>query len=447
MAVLAPSTATFSFDVPDEESALGLGFYATDLPGIGGRLRVSASDFEVQEASLAVADAHAGGKYTLAKVRATNWETNRLVREIAKRLRISERRIFFAGTKDKRAVTVQNLAIATPEDEVRRLRIRDVEVLETKRVDRAPKIGELQGNAFRIHVRELAVDCEEALARARAIAARLVAQGGFPNFFGPQRFGSVRPLTHEVGRRIVEGDLLEAVWTYIAGHADADPPELAEPRARLWAERDPALVAGLLPPGLDFEHLLARSLVERPDDAERALEQLPRTLTRMFVGAHQSHLFNQVLSARAREMHPQSVTVGDVLLASRDDGMPDADTLVPVTERNIGRCQEAVARGWGFTSGALPGHDTNWAEGRPGEIERAVVDEAGVELEGFRVPDAPWLGSRGTRRALWCRLDRVEVEGGEDADGPYVALAFFLPKGSYATCLLREIMKTDLRAY
>ncbi len=436
-----------STDVPDIEAELGLGFYATDVPGIGGKLRATPEDFVVQEDPGRIVEAQGRGKYTLATVRARNWETNRLMRHLARELGVSERRIFFSGTKDKRAVTTQTISIPAPEARVQALELGDVEILETRRVDRAPKLGDHTGNAFTITIRDLATDLATARGRAEAIADTILDAGGFPNLFGPQRFGSVRPITHLVGKALVKQGPLEAVWTYVAAPHRMDPPELAKPRERIWRDRDAEEALELLPRRLDYERMMLDHLVDHPDDGVGALERLPRNLQRLFISAYQSLLFNRVLTQRASEGHPREAMVGDLLHPADESGMPQADDLVPVTDLNAERCLTATRRGQGFTTGPLPGYDAPLADGHPGELERQAMEQEDLEADDLRVYSVPHLSSGGTRRALWCPIDRLEVQAGEDEAGEHVTLSFFLPKGSYATCLLREFMKADITAY
>ncbi len=47
------------------------------------------------------------------------------------------------------------------------------------------------------------------------------------------------------------------------------------------------------------------------------------------------------------------------------------------------------------------------------------------------------------RRPLRIPLDDAEVDEGTDDRGPFIRLAFSLPPGVYATCLTREICKTE----
>src|SRR5207245_10994108 len=88
------------------ERDVGIEGYLTSTLGLGGTLKATAEDFVVEEISSPPPPA-IDGRYTIAALRVRNWETNRLVRELARALHISRRRIGFAGTKDKRALTTQ----------------------------------------------------------------------------------------------------------------------------------------------------------------------------------------------------------------------------------------------------------------------------------------------------------------------------------------------------
>lgn len=437
----------FDHDVPEPEAALGLGFFASPTPGIGGQLKVEAADFRVREDSAPVRETEGSGKYTLARIRARNWETHRLARKLAAQLHIDEREVYFTGTKDKRAVTEQNIAVRAPEAEVQAVNLGDVEILDTWRVDRAPKLGEHEANAFEVRVRDLAVDLDEARDRAETIRDELLELGGFPNFFGSQRFGSVRPVTHLVGRELVHGSLVDAVWTYIAYPSRSDPPEVRRDRERIFEERDVEAAREALPGRFDHEHRMLEHLAKPPGDAAGAIETLPLNLARLFVSAYQSYVFNCVLTRRALEGHPGRAELGDVIVPIDEDGNPDKDRPIPVLEANLDRCCEATRRGWGLPTGLLPGYEQGPADGLQGEIEEAVLSEEGLSRESFHVLEMPKLSQDGTRRPLWCPLEHLSVEASEDEHGPHVTLSFTLPKGSYATCLLREFMKTDLDAY
>ncbi|HET6404382.1 MAG TPA: tRNA pseudouridine(13) synthase TruD [Candidatus Thermoplasmatota archaeon] len=424
---------------PGIERDVGMECYLTPEDGIGGRLKTLPEDFVVEEVPLAFPPPVAEGKYTVAALRVRNWETNRLMAELAQRLRVPRETIFFAGTKDKRAVTTQYVSLRAPEDAVRALSIRDVEVLETRRVDRAPKIGELVGNRFVVRVRGHEGD-------PRPILARIEAEGGFPNYFGVQRFGVLRPVTHLVGEAILRGELEEAVRLYAGNPSPYEPEDSRAARAAY--EKEGARALDLYPRHLSFERTLVAHLVERPGDFEGALLRLPRNLLTMFVYAAQSRAFNRVV-ARRMEMGLglNEPVEGDVVFGLDAEGVPDKDRPHKVNALNLERVRRLCRQRRALVTGVLFGSDVPLAEGRMGELEAAVIEEMGWTREHFLVPHLPEAASFGTRRELLAPLGPVKLLDASDAHGPYSELSFFLLKGSYATCLLREVMKSEAAAF
>jgi tRNA pseudouridine13 synthase len=93
-------------------------------------------------------------------------------------------------------------------------------------------------------------------------------------------------------------------------------------------------------------------------------------------------------------------------------------------------------RGRAFVTAPLVGTDTDLAGGKPGEIERDVLDDLGLAPADFDLPGE--FHSTGTRRAV---LLRTRVGAEADPAGDTYDLSFSLPSGSYATVLLREYLK------
>src|SRR5947208_578105 len=116
------------------ERDVGIVGYLTSTPGVGGTLKDAPEDFVVEEIS-SPPPPSAEGRFTVATIRVRNWETNRLVRELARALHVSRRRIGFAGTKDKHAVTTRLFSFeGIPIDAVRELHLKDVEGRESHEV-------------------------------------------------------------------------------------------------------------------------------------------------------------------------------------------------------------------------------------------------------------------------------------------------------------------------
>ena len=420
------------------ETDLGIQGYATSTPGVGGVLKVTADDFVVEEISAPPPASEAGG-YTIARIRARDWETNRLVRQLARSLRISRRRIGFAGTKDKRAVTSRLFSFqgVTP-DQLRALGLRDIKVLDAYTSVKPLEIGDLLGNRFRIVVRDLAVPAEEAAVTVDETSRQLRVLGGFPNFFGVQRFGSVRPITHLVGRHIVRGEFQRAVETYVANPIEGEDPESYDVREAFAEGGDVREALRSYPRPYTFERAILNHLNTRPGDYVGALRQLPPNLLMMFVHAYQSYLFNRILSERLRRGLPLAEPVaGDLVLPADRHGLPDRDRWVDVTCDNLEKVRRRCTSGKAWVSAILFGSEPEFAGGEPGQIEREVVAAEGLQPQDFVIPEIPRISSKGTRREVLAPLRSLETT----LVGRSLSLGFELTRGSYATSLLREFMK------
>jgi len=424
------------------ERDLGLECYLTNAPGLGGRLRTLPEDFQVEELSVGPPEIPEG-EYAIAQVRAKNWETNRLVRRFSKNLQISRNRVGFAGTKDKRAVSTQLMSFRAPLELVQQLEIPDVEILRSYRASRPLRIGDLLGNRFAIRVRD--IDSERAAETLSAVADGLAKAGGFPNYFGIQRFGAIRAITHIVGKLLIRGEFEQAVWTYVANPIDEEEARAREARAQLEATWDIAAALRDFPPPLSFERTLLAHLHRRPNDWAGALSTLPRNLVMMFVHAYQSQLFNRMLSARLLDGLPlHEPVLGDRVLPQDRRGLPDHRSSILVTDSNVAKISEAVRESKAFVSGLLFGARVPFAEGPMGEIEHRIVDAEKIKPDDFVIPDLPAASSDGSRRELLAPCRDLLWTLAED--GRNVVFQFSLQKGAYATVLLREFTKADPRA-
>lgn len=189
------------------ERELGMQFYATDTPGTGGTLRTVPDDFIVDEIPLEKKGSPSG-PYLICRLTKTSWELQHAVKEIAKRLNISHRRIGWAGTKDRNARTTQLISIykVTPE-QVAALHLRDITLEVLGQANEQLSLGDLTGNRFDIWIRD--ADPEDL--DNRVVSVTEAAAIALPNYFGLQRFGVIRPLTHRIGEYILRGEYEQAV--------------------------------------------------------------------------------------------------------------------------------------------------------------------------------------------------------------------------------------------
>ena len=88
----------------------------------------------------------------------------------------------------------------------------------------------------------------------------------------------------------------------------------------------------------------------------------------------------------------------------------------------------------------LYGTKVPFAGGKVGEMEENILKNYNITKEDFEVPKMPRLGSHGLRRAM--RFQVWDASAVPTDDG--VLCEFSINKGSYATAVLREVMKKDV---
>ncbi|MGM0405802.1 MAG: tRNA pseudouridine(13) synthase TruD [Thermoplasmatota archaeon] len=418
------------------ESKVGIETFFTDTKGVGGKIKVYPEDFCVSE-RIRLPELM-DGEYSVAKVWSRNWETNRLILKLAKELGISRDDIAFSGTKDKRAITVQWMSFKTEPEELKQIDINDVKISDVKKSHRSFHLGMHNGNDFKIIIREMEYDQEKTLELADMVGGKILDEGGFPNWFGIQRFGALRPITHEVGKYIVKSDFEKAVKTYIANPIEGENERCFEARSFLEDTWDYEKAYEIYPDSLHFEKSMIKHLVKKPEDYVGSIKKLPRNLRMMFVHAYQSYLFNRMVSERLKEGYPLNDTlVGDILLPADSSGLPNKNTKVEVSERNLEKASSMVKQSKAYVSGPLIGCHTEFSGGVQGEIERSLMEEENLIKEDFVIPELSSLSSTGTRREMFSTVRDLNWELSRGG----LKLEFGLNKGCYATTLLREFMK------
>jgi len=433
---------------PDFEHDIGIETYCTDHPGIEGKLRVRIDDFHVTELYLYPPKKDVGN-FTIAEITSRNWETHTLVQEMAHRLHLSQRRISFAGTKDKRAWTTQLMSFdhVLPE-QLSALTIKDVSIENIYQSDVPVRIGELLGNHFDITIRNIPEEIvpEDII----SLISSFQKWGGFPNFYGIQRFGIMRPVTHVVGKYIVQGEFEKAAMTYIGNPMKGENETTYALRAELEKTRDYTKAFQSYPQTLNFEKAILNKLIQNPSDFIGAFKELPKNLLMMFVNAYESLVFNKILSERIHRNLPiHQAIIGDIIYPLRKNSI--VNEIIPVTESNIDKVNTQISKKKAVVTGLLIGYDSMYADGEMGKIEHAVIDSQKIDPRDFIIPDIPFLSSSGSRRPLLALLPCLEWTLHTDEytmDRQALTMHFELQKGCYATSLIREIMKSqDPRNY
>ena len=410
------------------ECELGIRWYASDTEGIGGTLRTTPGDFRVEE--IPPDRKLSGGPYLICRLTKTNWELQHAVKEIAKRLSISHRRIGWAGTKDRNAVTTQWISIynVTPE-QVAGVRLRDIALVPVGQSNEGLALGELKGNRFDIVIRDISVEDPEE--QVRAVTETVVA--GVPNYFGLQRFGAIRPVTHLVGEWILRGDYEQAVLTYVGKEFPGEPEEIKAIRSAFSTTRDPVPALRALPVQMNYERAMLHHLAGRPGDYSGALQMLPPKLLSMFVSAFQSYLFNLALSRRIDDgFGLDDPRPGDSLLFT--NGRMDT-----VTPANISAVKIHLKRGRCSIALFMPGREKTAVPSITGQVTEDLLRESGISSDDFGRASA---FVRTKFEGAW-RPVILKAEIQSSSCERSLGLRFTLPPGHYATTVCREFMKAD----
>ncbi len=452
---------------------IGLTGYAVPGKGIGGVLKGRVADFRVEEISTKIS-LDPRGRFTAANVTLTNWETNRFIGKLAKACGISRNRIFFAGTKDKRAITRQVFIIDAPQKKVAQVNIPDVEIEIIGRTHQKLGFGNHRGNRFTIvargccHPDGTPMTDSEAIERISEIANGmndLLGNGLFPNWIGPQRFGAGRPVTPIVGRHVISNDWENAVMTYLSMEGDENE-DVANFRKHIRENGITQDALDIIPHWLGFERDMLRHLIANPEDWVGAFRKLPNNLQLMTVHSLQSVAFNKTIRARINANMSLSTPVeGDIVGRVDENGQLETSSMVSVEQRTLNRISRNCKLGRLVVTGQLPGSRIEKSEGIVGEIENSVLEEMDLADTTWQVEQIGRLTTKGTRRPLVTTFSEFQYESvpiaGEETmgekwaegvqkgelwhpEGACIRFRFTLPSGSYATTLLREFMRTPL---
>ncbi len=373
-----------------------------------------------------------------------NWDTFIASKNVAYQLGLGQNSIQIAGIKDAKAVTAQFVTVEnlTAED-MAKVDVKGVQIRPVGYLRNPLSVFYLLGNSFTIKISDVTQDNAAVNEQVNQTIKEVNSFGGIPNFYGHQRFGTIRPITHIVGKAILKGNFEEAATLFLAKPSPNEHPESRQARTELQQTRDFKTALDYYPKQLRYERSMLNYLNEKPGDFVGAFNVLPLKLQVLFVQAYQSYLFNRFLSERVKADLPiNSAEVGDFVVGVERTGLPMVNMAQTVTAQTQAKANEAIAAGKMRLALPIVGFKQKLSGGVMGELEQRVLSEEEVHMDDFRVTLNSRLGGRGSlRTALTPVKDFKLLEIAQQGAGLTVSLAFTLLRGCYATVLLREIMK------
>ena len=390
--------------IPKIDSEIGITVFTTKFPGCGGIIKNQNEDFRVSELISEKADSRICKDYGFAvyKLKKNGIDTTHALSEIFRKHGI---RLKSLGLKDASAITEQfvfttyktnkHIEINEPKYNLKKVGFTD-KVLSKK---------EMVGNRFRI---KIAVASNE-LAKFNEFDKIL-------NFYGYQRFGSRRPVTHRIGRAMIQKDFARAVDLLLSFTSEYDRAENTKLRELMSDASKYPEALKTIPKSMDLEKIALKEMIEH-NDPVRALRALPLSIRRFFVQSYQSYIFNHTLS--------RSLDAGEELFC------PQSDDVCYNKNGELGKFENDPLQ---RLSVPFVGYSYYKKTRFHYYIEKILQDEE-ITHKDFFSKEIQEISSEGG-----FRNSAIKCEGYSINDN---IVSFSLSRGSFATIVLREIIKPE----
>ncbi|MFY9300477.1 MAG: tRNA pseudouridine(13) synthase TruD [Candidatus Nitrosotenuis sp.] len=388
--------------IPKIDSDIGILSYTTKYAGCGGKIRQNYEDFAVSEvlAQKTLDSLSNDDGFAVYKLKKSGLDTNHALDLIFRKTGV---RLKALGLKDASAVTEQ-FVCAMAKNKTLSNHLDDRVSIQRIGLAKKPlSAKDMVGNRFVIKI-----------SGATKSPSDFVESDRILNFYGYQRFGSRRPVTHLVGKALIQKRFADAVQLMLSHTSEYDSEENTKLRKEM---ADQSKFAGLyktIPKQMDLERILLREMVDH-NDPKKAMAALPLSMRRLFVDAYQSFLFNLTLS-RAFEYGEDvfSAKQGDVCYGKNAE----------IGKYEMDESQQLAVPLVGYSYFKKTRFDFH--------ISKILQDE-GVVPSDFYIKEMQEASAEGGFRTARIVCKNLAV-GGD-------TISFELQRGSFATMVLREIMK------
>ncbi|TLX94386.1 MAG: tRNA pseudouridine(13) synthase TruD [Thaumarchaeota archaeon] len=389
--------------VPKLDSLIGISIYCTRTEGTGGKIRSLPEHFFVSEIlrESALSNISSSGSYAVYKLKKSGIDTNHALSEIFKRYGL---RLKALGLKDANAISEQYVCDTSTGKGIQNIATNRYTIEKIGFIQKPFTKKDMIGNNFRVKIDYADFTKISDFKERDKIL----------NFYGYQRFGSKRPLSHLIGKAILQKNFDFAIETLLSFTSEYDLPENNQVRETLKSKSNYSRVFNEIPPQMDIERLVIKEIIDH-GNALKALHVIPLPLRRFFVQAFQSFIFNRTVSM-AYEIDEELLrpTDGDVCFDKNDD---------------LGRYQNDPEQKL-----AIPfvGYSYSKKNRFDHEISQ-ILDEEQISAKDFFIKEMQEVSNEGGFRQAVMQCSNFSI------NEPY--LSFTLSRGSYATVLLREIIK------
>ena len=390
--------------IPEIDSELGLSVYSTKSPGTNGKIKQTNEDFEVNEiisekALNVISEDKGLAVYILRK---NGIDTIHALRDVEKRFGLVLRAL---GLKDANAVTEQYVQAKTVSRSLEQL---EGEKYSLKRIGFTKKPiakQDMLGNKFKIKISGLTNDVSQFTEHDKIL-----------NFFGYQRFGSKRPVTHLIGKAIIQRNYQQAIDFLLSYSSKYDSGENNQYRKLISERKSDLEVIDQIPKSMDIEISVLKSLA-KSNDQKTTIREIPLQMRRFYIHAYQSYIFNKTLSMafeyEENLFNPQEndVCYDRTNKLGKFQNEPDQRLTIP-----------------------LVGH-SYFTKTRFDYYIQKILEQEEISPSMFLIKDFQEISVEGGFRNA-----SIQCDGFHASDN---MIEFQLSRGSYATIVIREILKPN----
>lgn len=291
-----------------------------------------------------------GGDYLHFTLYKENKDTMDAVNQIARMLKIKANNFGFAGTKDRRAATVQRISAFHAKHQTLDFlnsQIPAIKMGDYKYSKYPIQLGDHGGNEFKITVKNVSVSRGQGCSLKRRVqmttqavesAVAEMAKYGFINYFGLQRFGTHFIGTHELGKMLlmedyeavidgilhVDPDYMSKVMSGSVEETPANRDEINRVRAIIqWkTARNAKAALQYMPRRFGSEMNVISHLAKNPRDPQGAILTITRGMRNLYLHAYQSYVWNHAVSYRWAK-YGSKVIPGDLVLVTSEKAAID----------------------------------------------------------------------------------------------------------------------------
>ncbi|MFX1435063.1 MAG: tRNA pseudouridine(13) synthase TruD [Promethearchaeota archaeon] len=434
-------------------------YSSSNVEGIGGLYKYDFKDFIVKEIikgryTLEIKEDNPSSsfskeskdRFTTFNLIKINKETFEVIKILSKTLKIPIDSIYYSGLKDKCSISVQKMSIrGNFIEKLRNLKLKDIFIRNIYPSKKSVKLGSNWGNQFIITVRNIE-KFKNTLTKINKIF-KILKNQGFPNYFGLQRFGTFRPNSHLIGRFILEGKFKEAFDEYVVNSYATESMRSQKIRNELRKSGDLEKAYNQFPNSLNYEKIMIKYLIENPDDYKGAVYKLPNYLIKLLLSSFQSYLFNSMLTMRIMKGFPLFKPINGDVISILDDIDGQCTQIIYKYGGNYDKfLKEALKLKRASIIFPIIGYDTDLDEFPLAKaLSKEIFSKENLNKDIFNRELLRDHEFKGAFRAITAKpigLNLLEFTEDDIFQEKFkLKLEFSLQKGSYATMLLRELIK------